>query len=62
LSEYKGKHYLNIREWYTKDRQQWFPSNKGIAFEHKDVPQLTTLVEKAEEEILNGQDKGAVSQ
>ena len=51
LSDYKGKDYVNIREWYTKDKQQWYPSNKGIAFETKHIGDLVTLVEQAEDKI-----------
>jgi len=59
LSDYKGKDYINIREWYTKDKTTWYPSNKGIAFTTDLVGQLVTLCEKAEDEI--NQKKGATS-
>lgn len=52
LSDYKGKNYLNLREWYTKDKKQWYPSNKGIAFEFDKVGEVVTAVEKAEEEVI----------
>jgi len=59
LSDYKGKDYVNIREWYTKDRQTWYPSNKGIAFETKHIGDLVTLTEKAEEAIMQGVSNGS---
>lgn len=62
LSDYKGKDYLNIREWYTKDQSQWYPSNKGIAFTTEKVSEVVTLCEKAEEEIINGTSQGEVSE
>ena len=56
LSDYKGKDYINIREWYTKDKKQWYPSNKGIAFTTDKIGDLLTLMEQAEDEITK---KGA---
>ena len=54
LSDYKGKSYVNIREWYTRDNKDWYPSNKGIAFETSHISELVTLTEQAEEAIMKG--------
>jgi hypothetical protein len=40
LGEYQGRDVVNIRVYWTKDHQQWFPSQKGITLGVDKLPKL----------------------
>lgn len=49
ISEYKGKRYLNIRDWYQKSDGDYAPTQKGIAMPLEMAEDLSRLIK----EVLN---------
>jgi len=45
FSEYKGKHYINIREYYTNADDEKRPTKKGVTFSADSLPQLVMAVQ-----------------
>lgn len=52
-SEYKGREYLHIREFYLQDGTgEWLPTQKGFTFtEGVQVTDLIALLEQAKEDF-----------
>ena len=59
FSEFKGIEYFNAREWFTKDKQNWYPGQKGISMPKALLPKFVTMVNKAEEEFIKQQPQEA---
>jgi len=54
ITEYKGKHYLNLRVWYTdKESGEYKPTQKGIALKPELYGELKEGVLAAEEALAN---------
>ncbi|MES0489280.1 MAG: transcriptional coactivator p15/PC4 family protein [Leptospirales bacterium] len=54
ITEYKGKHYLNLRVWYTdKETGDYKPTQKGIALKPEFYAELKDGVLAAEEALAN---------
>ena len=52
ISEFRGQHYLNIRNWYTdKVSQEYKPTQKGIAIRLDLYPEVKKAIIEAEEVI-----------
>ncbi len=45
FTEYKGKRYINIREYYTSDNDEKRPTKKGVTFSADSLPQLVAAVQ-----------------
>ncbi len=45
FSEYKGKHYINIREYYTNADDEKRPTKKGVTFSADSLPALVSAVQ-----------------
>ena len=46
FSEYKGKQYINIREYYTNAEDEKKPTRKGVTFSADNLPMLVAAVNK----------------
>ena len=44
FTEYKGKHYINIREYYTNADDEKRPTKKGVTFSADSLPALVAAV------------------
>ena len=44
FSEYKGKKYINIREYYTNADDEKRPTRKGVTFSADSLPSLVSAV------------------
>jgi len=52
ISEFKGKHYLNLRIWYTdKNSGELRPSPKGVAVKLELYPEIKEAILMAENEV-----------
>ena len=52
VSEYKGKSYLDARIFFTKDKENWFPTQKGITVYPEDLDTFAEAIEEAKKELL----------
>lgn len=53
ISEYKGKSFLNVRIFYTKDDgATWNPTQKGVTVYPEDLDTLADAIEEAKKELL----------
>jgi hypothetical protein len=53
ISEYKGKSFLNLRIFYTKDDgATWLPTQKGVTCYPEDLETLAQAIEDAKKELL----------
>ena len=50
VSEFKGRHFVNVREYYEKDGQQ-LPGKKGIALDVTQWESLTGLFDAVLNEV-----------
>lgn len=56
ISEYKGKKYLDLRNFYTTDEgQSWLPTKKGVTIYPDNLELLKDSIEKAMEELKDAQ-------
>lgn len=52
VSEYKGKSYLDARIFFTKDKENWFPTQKGITVYPEDLDTFAEAIEEAKKELM----------
>lgn len=52
ISEYKGKSYLDARIFFTKDGENWFPTQKGITVYPNDLDTFAEAIEEAKKEFM----------
>ena len=45
FTEYKGKRYINIREYYTNADDEKRPTKKGVTFSADSLPALVSAVQ-----------------
>ena len=46
LSEYKGKQYLNIRDWYKRADGEYAPTPKGVAIPLELAEELPRMIKQ----------------
>ena len=51
IKEWKGKTYVDIRNWYKGTDSAWHPTQKGLFIPVDKISELITLVERAEAEL-----------
>ncbi len=51
IEEFKNKKYLDIRTYYLNDENEWKPTKKGVTVSLELIPELSKLIQKAEQEI-----------
>jgi hypothetical protein len=49
--EYRGKTYIDARNFFLNDKGEWIPTKKGIAVELGNLSDFITLLEKAEAQV-----------
>lgn len=55
ITNWKGKDRIDIREFFMSQRdKKWCPTKKGTAIEIKDLSQILSYLERAEQEVSNG--------
>ncbi len=53
LTEFKGKDYLDIRDFFKpKNMPDFMPTKKGICIDISQIPSIISLLELAENETL----------
>src|SRR5437870_2616194 len=55
LTNYKGHDLLDLRIYWTKDGEDWFPSKKGLAVTIEKLPLLLGALQKAGELVGQAQ-------
>jgi len=51
ISEFKGKHFVNIRVWYTDPNGEYKPTQKGVAIPTELFPQIKEAILEAESRL-----------
>jgi hypothetical protein len=48
IKEWKGKTYVDIRNWFKGTDNEWHPTQKGLFVAVEKISDLITMIEKAE--------------
>ena len=51
ITEFKGKSYVDARQFFQNDKEEWVATKKGISVRFDQLSEFITLLEKAESTI-----------
>jgi len=54
ITEFKGKSYVDARQFFQNDKSEWIATKKGISVRLDQLSEFITLLEKAESTIQKG--------
>ena len=54
ITEFKGKSYVDARQCFQNDKEEWVATKKGISVRFDQLSEFITLMEKAESTIQKG--------
>ena len=53
LDEFKGRRFLNLRDWFQSRNGTWMPTRRGVTISVGDLPALADAIAKAIERAGN---------
>ena len=54
IVEFKGKNYVDARQFFMNDKGEWIATKKGISVRIDQLSDFITLLEKAEASLKKG--------
>ena len=51
ISEWKGKTYVDVRNWFKNKSGDWCPTKKGLFVSEDNISSLITMLEQAEQKL-----------
>ena len=54
IVEFKGKTYVDARQFFMNDKTEWIPTKKGVMISVGQLSDFITLLEKAEASLKKG--------
>lgn len=54
IVEFKGKNYVDARQFFMNDKGEWIATKKGISVRIDQLSDFITLMEKAEASLKKG--------
>ena len=53
ITEWKGKTYVDVRNWFKNKAGEWCPTQKGLFIHVDNISPFITMLEQAEQEVKN---------
>lgn len=54
IVEFKGKTYVDARQFFQNDQNEWIATKKGISVREDQLSEFITLLERAEASLKQG--------
>ena len=57
IKDWKGKTFVDIRNWYKDSKNEWRPTQKGLFVAEQNISTLVTMLEQAEAALAKDKKK-----